>query len=104
MSRQRLGRADWQRGRLSRAAPAFAARRPARQRSAGLARPGAGGRPWLWLVGARPTLLDWLTVAAPVRQAVAAFEALLGVVQNLPFLGHTGARTTPAGEGRIATG
>ena len=32
----------------------------------------------------------------------AAFEA--GVVQNLPFLGHTGARSTPACEGRISTG
>src|SRR5215213_375667 len=27
-----------------------------------------------------------------------------GVVQNLPFLGHTGARRAPAWEGRIATG
>jgi hypothetical protein len=26
------------------------------------------------------------------------------VVQNLPFLGHTGARRAPACEGRIATG
>jgi len=33
-----------------------------------------------------------------------ALHAMMGVVQNLPFLGHTGVRRPPACEGRISTG
>jgi len=42
-------------------------------------------------------------VAAPAAPALVA-NHLAGVVQNLPFLGHTGVRRPPACEGRITTG
>src|SRR3954452_12298330 len=38
-----------------------------------------------------------------LAQRIRLLSAQLGVVQNLPILGHTGARRAPAYEGRMST-